>query len=63
MNTNFMVKMQMLETIQSWTLLKNNFSVSYNKSGKGRAATVVAWQLVIALKKCVIYQLKSVRCL
>jgi hypothetical protein len=53
----------MLGTVQPWTLFKNNFTVSYNKSGKETAATLVVWQLVTALKNCVIYQLKSVRCL
>jgi hypothetical protein len=52
----------MLGSVQSWTLFKNNFTVSYSNSGKGTAATVVVWQLVTALNNCVILKLKSVRC-
>jgi len=55
-----MMQKQMLGTVESWTLFKNNFTVSYSKSGKGTAAV---WQFVTALNNCVILKLKIVRCL
>jgi len=56
-----MVQKQMMGTVQSWTLFKNNFTVSYSKSGKGTAATLAVWQLVTTLNNCVISKLESVR--
>jgi len=53
----------MMGTVQSWTLFKNTFTVSYSKSGKGTAATLAVWQLVTTLNNYVISKLESVRCL
>jgi len=49
---HFVVQKQMLGTVQSWRLFKNSFTVSYSKSGKGTAATLVVRQLVTALNNC-----------